>query len=571
MRAWPAGVAAFWLALGAVPARAVSNANGLCAATDDPCVVVTAIPVADGAVLDLGTRTLEVSSGGRLDVGAGTMNISAGGLVLREDGRLLGSGGKIFVHTTGPIRMETMSRIDAAAVLGGLISLQAGGDVTIDGILDSHSSGPADGGLVSVSGAAVTLTESARVIVRGDAAAGGSVALIASGPLVVGAPLDAAGDESGGAVECVGQSILVNGRVDVSGGPGGAGAIVDMRAQGPVVVNGAVDGDARGGLLTGGGLGAELSILAQGAVEVNGRIDLSGGAPAGEGGLVDIVAGGDVVQRGAIEARGNGVDGIGGEVRISTDGGLTLGDVDVGGGFAANRVTVASKGVVRLTGTVSGQPTAALGFGGVVEVTSCALDMDSIARVSTLGQEGRNSLTASGHMILRGTLEAGQVNAITIRDAAQPPVLLGSVTPAPTITVDATLAPCADPGPGGTTTTTIPFGECADPALAPYDTLLCRLSAIQLTLANASRGELGGRRAAQSLRRRAERALRAIEVARSGRRVAKKLGAASHQLARFLDRVRRGLETGRLDATIGARLLDLATVAAAQVEALRAS
>ena len=569
MRAPLAAVAASWLALGAVPARAVSDASGLCPATDDPCVVFTTIPVDDGAVLDLGMRTLEVFPEGRLDVGAGTMNISAGALVLRADGRLVGSGGKIFVKTTGAIRMEATSRVDVAATLGGLIHLQAAGDVTIAGVLDSHSSGPADGGLVAVGGAAVTLTESARVVVRGDAAAGGSVALLATGPLVVDAPLDAAGDESGGAIECDGQSVLLNGRVDVSGGPGGAGAIVDLRARGPVVVNGVIDGDARGGLLTGGGLGAELSILAQGPVELNGRIDLNGGAPAGEGGLIDIVAAGDVTQRGAIEARGNGVEGVGGEVRISADGGLTLGDIDVGGGFAANRVTVASRSVVRMTGIISGEPTAGLGFGGVVEVTGCALDMDSIARVSTLGTEGRNALRASGQVILRGTLEAGQENAITIRDAALPPILLGPIAPAPTITVDATLAPCADPGTGNTTTTTIPFGECANPALAPYDTLLCRLSAIKLTLATASPGSLGGRRAARSLRRRTARVLRAIEIARSGRLVARKLDAASRQLARFLGRVQRGLETGRLDAAIGARLLDLGTVAAAQIEGLR--
>jgi len=569
MRAPLAGIAALWVALGAVPARGISDASGLCAVTDDPCVVATTIPVDDGAVLDLGVRTLEVLAEGRLDVAAGTMTISAGAVVLRAGGRLVGSGGKIYVQTSGAIQTEATSRIDASGPFGGLITLRATGDATIAGILDAQSSGPADGGLVVVSGgAAVTLTGSARVLVGAADAAGGNVALFATGPLLVDAPIDAAGSESGGAVECDAQSVVLNGRVDVSGGPGGAGAVVDLRARGAVVVNGAIDGDARGGVLTGGGLGAELSILAQGPVELNGRIDLNGGAPGGEGGLLDVLATGDVTQRGMVQARGSGSESVGGELRVMTDGGVTLGDIDVGGGFAANRVLVMSKGVVRLTGTISGEPASGLGYGGVVDVTACALDMDSTASVSTLGKEGRNALTASGQMILRGTLQAGQENLLTIRDAAFPPVILGTVSPAPTTTVNAELPPC-DTGPGDTTSTTIPAGECADPSLEPYDTLLCRLSAIRVTLDDASRGSLGGRRAARSLGRRAARALRSVEIARSGHRVAKKLDAASRQLTRFLGRVQRGLEQGRIDATIGARLLDLATLAAAQIETLR--
>jgi hypothetical protein len=570
MRASLAGVAAAWFALAAAPAAAISDASGLCGVADDPCVVFTTIPVDDGAVLDLGARTLEVGSGGLLDVGAGTMTIAAGAVVLRANGRLAGAGGKIFLNTTGGLQTEGTSRIDVSGPLGGLLQASAGGDVTIAGILDAESSGPADGGLIALSGAAVSLTGSARVLVRADDAAGGSVALVATGALVVDAPLDASGGDSGGAIECDAQSVVLSGALDVSGGPGGAGALIDIRSRGPVTINGAIDGDARGGVLLGGGLGAEISILAEGAVDLNGQIDASGGAPGGEGGLIDISATGDVTQRGAIRLRGNGSEGVGGEFRIATSGGVTLGDVDIGGGFAANRVLVASQGIVRLTGMIAGEPTAQ-GFGGVVDVTGCVVDMDSSAHVSTLGKEGRNALTASGgQMILRGTLDAGQENVLTIRDAATPPVILGSVKPAPSTVVNPDLPPCdAGPDPGETTTTTIPFGECGDPSLAPYDALLCRLSAMKLTLQDASPASLGGRHTARSLRRRAARALRAVEVARGGRHVDQKLAAASRQLGRLLARVQRGLEKGNLDATIGARLQSLGTLAASQIEGLR--
>src|SRR5262245_57297379 len=149
MRALLAGVAALSLAVGAVPARAVSDASGLCPPADDACIVYTTVPVDDGAVLDLGARTLELFPTGRLDVGAGTMSIAAAALVLRGDGRLLGSGGKIFVNTTGASQMEATSRIDVSGPIGGLVSLQAAGAATLAGIVDAHSSGPADGGVVS--------------------------------------------------------------------------------------------------------------------------------------------------------------------------------------------------------------------------------------------------------------------------------------------------------------------------------------------------------------------------------------------------------------------------------------
>ncbi len=546
------------------------DATGLCTPDADPCRVTTRIDVGDGALIDLGARTLEVLANGRLDVGVGLMTISAGAVRVRAGGRLTGFGGMIVVRTSGALETEATSRIDVSGLAAGLISLEATGDVTFAGVLDARSGGRADGGFVAVSGAVVTLAATARVFVGADSGAGGGVILRAVGPLIVDAPLDAAGSTGGGGIDCEAETVALNNRLDVSGGPGGSGAVIDLRARGAVVVNGVIDGDARGSDVEGGGLGAELSIFTQGPVDLNGRITLTGGGPGGEGGLIDVVAGGDVTQRGLIEARGVGEEGVGGEVRLATDGGVTVGDIDVGGGRIANRVLVTSKGIVRLTGILAAEPSSGAGFGGVVEMTACALDMDSSARVSTLGTEGRTALTTSGQMILRGTLEAGAENVLTIRDAALPPLVLGTITPPPTTRVDPLLPSCdVQPGPGSTTTTTIPPGECADPALAPYDSLLCRLSAMGLTIETASPASLGGRRTARSLRRRAARVLSAVEIARSGERVAKKLDVASVQLARLLARVQRRLDHGHFDPTIAARLLDLGTQAASEIEALR--
>lgn len=565
-----AALAALWLGLAAGPAAgAVTDAGALCPGNPDPCRVNTTIDVADGAVLDLGARTLEVLANGRLDVGAGSMTIAAGAMRVRAGGRVTGFGGRIIIQTSGPIETEAMSRIDVSAPAAGLISLEAVGDVTLAGILDAHSGAGADGGFVAVSGAAVAMHSTGRALVGSESGAGGGVIFRAAGPLVVDAPLDATGGAGGGGIDCDAETVVLNGRIDVSGGGGGGGALVDLRARGAVVVNGVLDGDARGSDAAGGGLAAEVSIDTQGPVELNGMITLTGGAPGGEGGLIDVVAGGDVTQRGSIEARGLGQGGVGGEVRLAADGGVTLGDIDVGAADIANRVLVTSGGIVRLTGVLAAEPNAG-GFGGVVDVTACALDMDSAARVSTVGTEGRTTLTSRGQMILRGSLAAGLENVLTIRDAASPPLILGTITPSPTTRIDPLLPVCElQPGPGSTTTTTLPPGECSDPALAPYDALLCRLSAISLTIETSSPASLGGKRTARSLRRRAGRVLAAVEIARSGERVAKKLGVASVQLARLLARVQRRLAQGRFDPTIATRLMDLGNTAASEIEALR--
>ena len=150
MRAPLAGVAAVWLALAAAPAAGISDASGLCGAADDPCVVFATIPVDDGAMLDLGARTLEVISEGRLDVGSGTMTISAGAIVLRANGRLAGAGGKIFLESG--FSTETIRDLTARGHaihfgrdgFGGYQAIQRGNGVYV-GASESRKDGQAAG------------------------------------------------------------------------------------------------------------------------------------------------------------------------------------------------------------------------------------------------------------------------------------------------------------------------------------------------------------------------------------------------------------------------------------------
>ena len=59
-------------------ALAVDDANDVCAAATNPCVISNVVTVDDGATLDFGTRTLEVQGAGQIDIGANAATIKCG-------------------------------------------------------------------------------------------------------------------------------------------------------------------------------------------------------------------------------------------------------------------------------------------------------------------------------------------------------------------------------------------------------------------------------------------------------------------------------------------------------------
>ena len=63
---------------GSRDAFAVDAATDVCAAATNPCVISNTVVVDDGAVLDFGTRTLEVQGTGQIDIGAGAASIKCG-------------------------------------------------------------------------------------------------------------------------------------------------------------------------------------------------------------------------------------------------------------------------------------------------------------------------------------------------------------------------------------------------------------------------------------------------------------------------------------------------------------
>ncbi len=136
-------------------------ASDLCPSGQDPCEVNTAITVDPGSVIDLGGRGLQLDAAARVTLGAGAVQILAGSVRLRPGARITGATGaapsSLEIDTTGDIALEasgsTLSRIDlsAAPVVGGAITLKAGGAITVAGnIMSDGPSTEATGGNISL-------------------------------------------------------------------------------------------------------------------------------------------------------------------------------------------------------------------------------------------------------------------------------------------------------------------------------------------------------------------------------------------------------------------------------------
>jgi hypothetical protein len=554
-------------------AFAASTAADLCAPNADPCQVSRALKADDGSVFDVGDRALEFGGGGRLDVGTGSMTIIAKRVKLEPNSRLLGRAGNITVTTSGAIEVGSNARIDVSDTtldandFPGSIRLQAGGDVVIEGEVDAHAAQKTDGGVILISGAAITIGVNGHLNAAGGGlSTGGIVGITAQGALGIAGPIEAQGGDSGGSVEIDAASVATSARIDVSGGPQGGGAILSIQARGPVVIGGVISGevDMPGAVV---GTAAEISIFTEGGVELNESIVLTGGIPFGEGGSVEVDAGGDLVQRGPINVSGRGIGGTGGEVTLTTRGALTLADIDVSGATAGT-LTTQSFGGTHITRTLGADASDELsGTAGTIDVSACTMDMDTTAVISSVGLGGTNHLSAGGQMVIRGTLVAGDSNLIEYQNPAVPPVVSGSLAP--------TVVPELNPGldlctiPGGTSTT-LP-GNCG--TLADFDGLLCRLAALTATLGQSPDTALGGRKAAKKIKKMGARATTLVEAARDAKakKQGKKLKGAGKQIASFLKVVRKGQEKGKIDAALAGTLTGLGDAVAVQIGQLRSN
>ena len=410
-------------------------------------------------------------------------------------------GATVDIVATGDIQLQRSGgSIDLSAIVtGGVAHLTAlGGNITADGDLIVKGT-PGDGGLLTLcAGGTVTLTGTIRVSGGGDSL-GGDVTVAAGGSIIASGPIiDASGGLGGGSIDLEagvakcpisgtslpltpGSALSVTATLDVSGtGGASSGGCIDLAAAGNVTTSGMIAAQGAGSSDSGGS-GADLQIDAGGSIEIDKTINMFGGGPDGEGGSATLSALLDIIQNQPIAAQGIGSEGFGGVLEMDADRLLSLrapidahggplgggGSIDLAGGTVEAKAKIdagGDGGVILIdshphdlpaaagTVTVSGDLHAdgAAGGGDLIEIDGCDVTVTPTGSLSASGPAAENLLEASGQMTIQsgGSLSAlpAGMNRLVYRNPAKPPLVsTRSIAPPNTQMQDSTLPACRGP------------------------------------------------------------------------------------------------------------------------------
>ncbi|MDX2168921.1 MAG: hypothetical protein SF182_17750, partial [Deltaproteobacteria bacterium] len=349
-------------ALNACTAAQITAQDASCPASG-ACTITKDFVVANGCVLDFGTRAVTIAASGKLDIGNGLVRLLAGSLTMAPgafiDGRGNGAGepanagGMMQIQTTGAVNLQrsgsTNGRIDVSAnAVTGTIEINAGGSITIAGKLNADNLVPeASGGTIRlISKGDITAPAGSVITATAGVLSGspGTIDVQADGNVDLNPNLEITGSDGGGAEIYAGGSITVRG-INVNGpGDAGSGGTVTLSAGLGVQVLGQIL--ARGtdsGTLSGGGDGGLVEISADfGDILIAEDIFAEGADPDGGGGEIDVLARGNLtVQSTAIiSSRANGPEGDGGEIVLDGLNVNVSGRIDVSGGAGGGEIDV---------------------------------------------------------------------------------------------------------------------------------------------------------------------------------------------------------------------------------------
>ena len=462
------GLAAVVLTMTAGTAAAqVSNADQICPASADPCVITQQIDVADGALLDFGLRAVEIRPGGGLLVGSGTVTLRCGRFstfvggtqVINARGSVLGggsAGGTLTIEVRGTCSGAPSRRCirSADCRLGACLGTFCRNDPTVPCSSDMEC----DFGMCEGPGATFDLDGK----IRASADEPGSVTIAAVGDVTIGALVTTSStniDSDGGDIdiESTAGSLTVDGRIEADGGANSGGGSVTLGAGTSVTFNTSVT--SNGGDFGGG----SIDVLAGADIVVSALLSATSTVLGGDGGSIDVSAGRDLVigPTGELRASGHadatGFAGFGGDFTLEAGRNATIANgarlvvegsrPDGDGGF----VDILVDGDVSFAGTISARARGSQGGGGEVTVDACGVFFESTALVDVGGDGGDTDLTghdtielASGSQILADALTGS--HTISYRRADRPPVLAGTIDPLPTVTLRPALSACATCG-----------------------------------------------------------------------------------------------------------------------------
>lgn len=353
-------------------------------------------------------------------------------------------GGEVFIGSGGRITVSDRILVDTPAD-GGTVELAAEGpiEVTDTGGIDA-SDGAGIGSIFLNTGA--DLVTAGRLDVKGRPSAdefgcnGGLVFLDAAGDVTINGPisgtgftLPSAGCEGGTLnVQALGGSVFVNAPIDFSGGPNGLGPIDFEMNAGRDLVQTAPILVGAGGPLGGGGF---VTLSAGRRLHIGALVNLSGGPEmdpflgvGGSGGYLTATARETIEIAGEVVADGRDYGSL-----VFTTASPSAEDIP---------------GRIVVTGDVRADSIAEDALAADIRLEACEIEITDGGRVEKTGPASRNLLRASATMKIAGTLEAGTgSNELEHRDPMNPPLILPTarVSPAATITAtpDEPLRPCA--------------------------------------------------------------------------------------------------------------------------------
>jgi hypothetical protein len=424
----------------------VDQADDVCAPDADPCVINQTIYTVPNAVLDFGTRELQITSGGLIDadrfnvtVLAGDINVSVSGVGIKLRGvanaYAEGGVGRFVARRRCSGDTTLICRTDTTCAAAGAGTCSVGtGNVVIDGRINGTADDPAS---VTIEAAGDIWVK--RVITTNATyldSDGGDIELDAVGSVTLDAKLQStAGSDGTGGDICVlaGGDITVNAVIDADGGDFDGG-FVELDADGDLVVYQDITANA----VSGEGFGGEIDLSAGndlkliGGGSANRQLlstvgNQSGEGYGGDGGPQCLFAGRDVVVGEFVRALLSGAapDGYGEAFEVDADRDIDFeadvvsvsqGQFGAGGDFslsAGNDAVFGATASVSLVGSQGGAGEADLDaernltLDGSIDVTA-----SSEGPAGSVYVDVGRTMTMSGSIVADGAASAADISDV---------------------------------------------------------------------------------------------------------------------------------------------------------------
>lgn len=397
--------------------------------------------------------------------GAGSCSVGDGSIVL--DGRILGSAdlaARVTLRGAGDVSVLDTATVAGTSTFsdGGGLTVESGeGSVTIAAALDLTSGGDGTGGDLTLL-AGLDIVVNAVIRATGGDFDGGSVTMDAGRDITITEDVLAnstSGSGFGGEIDVsAGRDLAIVGggsanrlNLNTDGHQSadnfaGDGGLQGYAAERHLSVSRYVRFDSNGSPPD--GFGDSISFAAGGDFFFEGIAVSGTKGGLGGGGFVEVQAEGDAefTSTSLLDARGSG--GGGGDIVLDVGGALVFaGSAEAGGGNGglAGRVLATVGADADLSGDWNTAGSGSSFSVGEFLVEACRVRVSgNLLNAATGGRNrfvGREHIRILGGGSLRAT-GSGGTNAFRHRSAAKPPVNLGTVSPAATITVDASLVGC---------------------------------------------------------------------------------------------------------------------------------